>query len=209
MSVDVKGAIILAQNLKVSLIHTATCIEKLGLYYDTVESILKNAKICCKPTDVYFVNNMNKAYDFVLREIDYNDCLMLIRELNKICADDLFTQSGQLRTQNVSIGGTSWVPDIPIESVVCDEIKQINSIADPVEKALEYFCYLTRAQLFIDGNKRVAQLMTNKVLIESGVGVLSIPPYAMAELKRRLIHYYETGDSNELKSLLREYIERV
>jgi prophage maintenance system killer protein len=34
-------------------------------------------------------------------------------------------------------------------------------------RALKYFCYIARTQMFIDGNKRVAQLMVTKVVGET------------------------------------------
>lgn len=39
----------------------------------------------------------------------------------------------------------------------------IDTMAEIEDKALKYFCYIARTQMFIDGNKRVAQLMANKV----------------------------------------------
>ena len=72
-----------------------------------------------------------------------------------------------------------------------------------MERALSYFCYITRTQLFIDGNKRVAQLMANKILIENGVGILSIPVDNVGEFKRLLIESYETGNSGSIKDFLK------
>ena len=68
--------------------------------------------------------------------------------------------------------------------------------------ALDMFCYLCRAQLFYDGNKRLAQLVANKVLIAGGVGVLRVPDEAQKEFLQKLIAYYESGDASELKELL-------
>ena len=56
---------------------------------------------------------------------------------------------------------------MPIEEVIVDRLHDIDEINDIEERALKYFCYVARSQIFIDGNKRVAQLIANKVLIDS------------------------------------------
>lgn len=62
--------------------------------------------------------------------------------------------------------------------------------------------------MFINGNKRVAQLMANKVLIENGVGVFRIPAEnnnnKLNIFKELLIGYYETGDYCKLMKFMRE-----
>lgn len=72
------------------------------------------------------------------------------------------------------------------------------------------FCYFSRSQLFWDGNKRMAQLMANKALIESGVGILSIPVERNKEFFMKLVKYYESNNASELCMFLsRECIQKV
>lgn len=42
------------------------------------------------------------------------------------------------------------------------------------EKALDYMLFLVKNQLFNDGNKRIAMMIANKVLITHGCGILSV-----------------------------------
>lgn len=146
---------------------------------------------------------MRDAWRFLLDNLDYNNCWMLLREFNNIAGRDLIYTCGILRRHDVSIGGTSWKPSIPVEADVYAAIKELNAIEDDIERALSYFCYIARTQLFIDGNKRVAQLMANKILIESGIGILAIPVDDVAEFKRLLIEFYETGNSDSIKDFLK------
>lgn len=88
-----------------------------------------------------------------------------------------------------------------------ESIEKLEGFICPVEKALGYFCFIAKAQMFINGNKRIAQLMTNKVLIENGVGVFRISAENEGKLnifKELLIGYYETGDYCKLMKLMRE-----
>ena len=89
-----------------------------------------------------------------------------------------------------------------------DSIKQIEQIDDIELRALKYFCYITRTQMFIDGNKRVAQLMANKVLIENDIGIFQIPIEKLEEFKGMLIEFYETGDEVKIIEFMKEYCIR-
>lgn len=64
--------------------------------------------------------------------------------------------------------------------------------------------------MFIDGNKRVAQLMANKVLIENNVGIFQIPIEKLEEFRGLLIDFYETGNDKKIIGFMKEYcIRRV
>ena len=62
--------------------------------------------------------------------------------------------------------------------------------------------------MFIDGNKRVAQLMTNKVLIEHNIGIFQIPIEKLEEFKGMLIEYYETGEDTKIIGFMKAYCIR-
>ena len=206
----VKLCIDLAKREMVNSIYTSANIEGLGTTYPNTEAILKNLPVTTKRDEVLFILNMRDAWQFLLGNLDYTNCLMLLREFNKISMRDLLFNSGVIRVSSVTIGGTKWVPELPIESVVCDDIVKMNKIEDAESKALVYFCYLCRAQLFYDGNKRVAQLTANKILIENGIGILRIPVEFNDKFFKLLIDYYESGDARKLMTFLKTYcIQRV
>ena len=56
-----------------------------------------------------------------------------------------------------------------------------------------------RRQMFIDGNKRVAMLFANKIMIDNGCGIITIANDLQAVFYEKLIKFYETGDNTELK----------
>lgn len=204
------AAVEMAERLIVDSIWKSANLEGLGTTFPSTEMILDNIPVKTSREEVLFIINMKQAWNFLLSNVDYSNSLAFIRELNKLCGNNLFYGAGDLRTINVSIGGTSWVPSIPVHGDIYSAINQIELIEDPIERALEYFCFLSRSQLFIDGNKRVAQLMANKVLIEKNVGVFQIGIDLIEEFKLSLIDFYETNNSTEIKSLMRSHcIQRV
>ena len=55
----------------------------------------------------------------------------------------------------VTIGGTSYVPPLPIETVVKEAIdKIVSEDADDVDIAIRLCLYCMKTQIFNDGNKR-------------------------------------------------------
>lgn len=156
-----KGAIDLAKRSLVDSIYTSCKVEGLSTTFPDTQNIL-----------------------------DYPINLMYIRELNKICGNRLIYGSGELRTSNVRIGGSSYIPQIPTQEEVIRKLNELNTMTDPIERAVKTFCYLAKAQLFIDGNKRLAQLVANKILISEGIGILQI------------------NDADRLKDFLKECIIR-
>lgn len=205
-----QNAIWLAKRMLIDSIYRSAGVEGLGLTFPDTVCIIENAPVNVKPSDVLFVLNMRDAWRFLLENIDYKNDLMFIREINKICGDKLIYGCGVLRTSEVRISGCKYIPPIPDHGAVVSYLKNIDLIEDPVQKALVMFCYLAKSQLFIDGNKRVAQLMANKVLIENGIGILSIPQENKIDFVKSLVKYYDTNNAKDLCMFLSRYcIEKV
>lgn len=193
----------------VDIIYRATVVEGLGTTYLKTERILENLPVNTTREEMCFVLNMKHAYEFVFDTITEPIDIMYIRELHKILGESLIYDCGALRTYNVSIGGTQWKPELPNYDNVKDCLLKISNLTNPEAKAIAYFCYATRSQLFSDGNKRLAQLLANKVLIENGIGIFKIP-YEEDTWRTLLVKYYETNDAYSLCEYLNnKCIERI
>ena len=201
-------AIEMAKRMLVDSIWKSANLEGLGTTFPKTEAILANAPTTTKTEEVLFVINMKRAWQFLLDNLEYSNCIMLLREFDKIVGELLFSYAGEIRTIPVQIGGTSWEPEMPHTGIIMDTIKEIEQIDDIELKALKYFCYIARTQMFIDGNKRVAQLMANKVLIENNVGIFQIPIEKLEEFKGILIDFYETGNDVKIIGFMKEYCIR-
>jgi prophage maintenance system killer protein len=114
-----------------------------------------------------------------------------------------------LRNGSVGVGGTDYVPPIPQKNEVEKIIDDINKIPDASERAIEYFCFAVRAQLFWDGNKRTSTIISCKILIEAGQGVLTIGKANALSFNEALLHFYETEDKEPLKECLRKCIRTL
>lgn len=111
---------------------------------------------------------------------------------------------GKLRTGNVGISGTDYEPPTPNKEKTIKELENILSTPDvsATDKALEAFVWGARGQFFWDGNKRTSLMLTNKILVSSGSGIMTITDKYMEQFNTLLLNYYNTGESEELKQFL-------
>lgn len=49
------------------------------------------------------------------------------------------------------------------------------SILNELDRFISLFCWIQRSQMFLDGNKRVANLVANKETIRCGQVIIAIP----------------------------------
>lgn len=179
-------------------------VEGLNVTFPQMQEIIQNAELAgVKATDVLFVINMRDAWRFVLETLDEPVNIMYVRQLNSICGHSLTYGCGVERSSDVYITGTTHGPPIPQHSDVVRSLQALREEKDPLRRAILTFAYLAKTQIFIDGNKRVAQLVANQILISSGVGVLRIPDTSVQTFYECLVDYYETG-GNSLLNYLRE-----
>lgn len=198
-------AIEMAKRLLVDSIWKSANLEGLGTTFPKTEAILANAPTETKSEEVLFVINMKRAWQFLLDNLDAPNNLMLLREYNKVVGELLFRNNGEIRNIPVQIGGTSWEPEMPQTAIIISDLDEIEKIDDIIDKALKYFCYVARCQMFIDGNKRVAQLIANKILIENDIGIFQIPIEKLEQFKTLLIKFYENADDTEIINFMKEF----
>ncbi len=165
---------------------------------------------------VYFLNNVNNgkisvddmlklkglkdAWEFVLNSVDEELTVDYIKKIHyQICKGQSIEPLGDFRDCGVGITGTSWRPKLPSECDYEKELDNIKKIENPLEMCITLFCWIQRSQMFKDGNKRVANLVTNKEMIRLGQGILSVPVEKIGEYFSVLIKFYETNDYTEIK----------
>lgn len=151
---------------------------------------------------------MKRAWYLLFDNVDYPNNISFLRELNKVCMNGLYMNGLSFDVINIpmvpmAIGGTTRTSDLPNDLLIIEKLKEIESMQDRLEAALEMFCFIARSQMFLDGNKRVAQLMCNKIMMESDTGIFSIPYDQINRFKELLVNYYETNNSDEIKVFFR------
>ncbi len=155
--------------------------------------------------DIQAILNMRDAWKYLLSTIDEPLTLDYICKLNEYIARNEALAWGVLRNGTVGISGTDYMPPKPVREQVADELNQIlTSDTTATEKALSAFLWGARGQFFWDGNKRTSMTVANKILIQSGAGILTITDAHMERFNELLLAFYNTGDGEQLKVFLYE-----
>lgn len=203
-------AVAMAKRLLVDSIWKSANLEGFQTTFPTTAAILENAPTNTTRDEVLFIVNMKRAWQFLLDNLDARNDIMLLRQYNQIVGEMLFQYAGEIRTFDVRIGGTEWRPQMPNIEEIVDRINEINEIKNIELKALKFFGFVARTQMFIDGNKRVAQLIANKILIENNIGIFQIPISKLETFRELLVSFYETGDDTQITAFMgTNCIERV
>ncbi len=196
--------VFIAKRNIVDYIWKSANLEGIGVTYPETQVIYDNGIVNgLKVDDIIAINNLKYAWNFILENEDINYDYNVLCYIHKLVADKLVpsTVLGRIRTTPVNIGGTTWKPSFPIESKIKEELEEIlnGEYESKTELAIVCMLYVMRKQMFIDGNKRVAMLFANKVMIDNGCGIISISQELQSLFYEKLIKYYETGEMDELK----------
>lgn len=197
----------LARRNMVDSIYKQAMLEGVATTYSDTETIVNGGKVSNMTTvDIEKVVNLKRAWEFILSTgvITYPTNYAVLCQINSIVEDGFSVVAGKLRSVPVTIGGSKYIPPMPLEVVVKEELNElINSDKDDVEKTIDLLLYVMKKQLFLDGNKRTAVIFANHYLISHGKGIIVIPAELVPEFKKHLINYYE-GVNQEIRQFLFE-----
>lgn len=207
LSEEVEQNIDFAKRNLVDTIYKQAILEGVATTFANTESIIEGGKVNNMTSeDILKIVNLKHAWEFILNKnvILSNTDFALLCEINKMVEEGFYYTAGKVRNVPVTIGGTTWKPDLPIESIIKEELEEIfNKKLDEVAKAIELLLYTMKKQVFIDGNKRTSVIFSNHYLISKGKGIIVIPADLTEEFKNLLIPYYEGKDEIKIKKFIR------
>lgn len=205
---NVERNIDFAKRHLVDTIYKQAILEGVATTFADTENIIEGGKVNnMSSEDVLKIINLKHAWEFILnKNVILSDTnFALLCQINKMVEEGFYYTAGKIRSVPVMIGGTNWTPNLPIESVIREEIEEIfNHKTDDVEIAMELLLYTMKKQIFIDGNKRTAVIYANHYLISKGKGIIVIPAELTGEFKDLLIPYYEGKDEKNIKKFIKE-----
>lgn len=191
-----------------TLIYDQAVLEGISTTFPQTEAILENGIVNgVRAQDVQKILNLKHAWEFILDKdvlsspSDYYILCYIAGMVN----EGFYTNGGMIRSVPVTIGGTSYVPPLPLEIDVKDSIRTILSNNESVvDKAILIALYCMKTQIFIDGNKRAAIIFANHYMIRNGEGMLVVPESQVEEFKALLLAYYEGEDIARIRHFFRE-----
>jgi len=201
----IKENIFMAKKLLAELIYNSAYIEGCNVTFPQTQTIIDGAVVSgVSVDDIQTVINLRDAWKYLLQSFDEPLTVSYICKMNEHISRNESLEWGVLRTGKVGVamGGEDYLPPIPIEKEVEKKLEEKNAITDVKKRAINYFAYGCRQQLFWDGNKRTSTLIANKILIEGGGGLLSISKENAQEFNDSLLLYYKTEEIGNLEKCL-------
>lgn len=199
-------------NMK-SNIYDQAILEGVATTFPQTEDIIENGNVSgMTATDVQKILNLKHAWEFVLDKdvISYPTDYSILCHIAKLVNEGFYHDGGRIRGVPVTIGGTKYVPPMPIESIVKESIESIlQETASAEEKAIHLCLYCMRTQVFNDGNKRASVIFANHYLISQGGGMLIISEKEVPAFKKLLVSYYEDTDNGEMMRFMKEKCVRT
>lgn len=202
---NVKLNVDFARKYLVDSIYKQSILEGVATTYSDTETLVNEGKVKnMNSLDVQKIINLKHAWEFIL-DYDVESCqtnYALLCQINALVEEGMSSTAGRIRSVPVSIGGSTYLPPLPLESQIKDDILSIICSDENVQrKAAKLIAYTMKSQIFIDGNKRSAIIFGNHYLISHGYGLMVVPVNKISKYKKLLIKYYE-GKSNDIIDFL-------
>ena len=182
-------------------------MENRKVTFPQVQTILNGINVPnVQLDDIQAILNMRDAWKFLLNTVSEEVTFEYWCKLNEYIARNEALEWGKLRTGTVGILGTNYEPPVPEKKKVVNELNDIlnDTNISATDKALKTFIWGTRGQFFWDGNKRTSLLLSNKILLSAGAGIMTITDKYMEQFNFLLLNYYNTGVAEKLKQFLYE-----
>lgn len=194
-------------NMKAN-IYDQAILEGVATTFPQTEDIIDNGKVKgMTATDVQKILNLKHAWEFVLDKdvIQCDSNYHVLCHIAKLVNEGFYDDGGRIRGVPVTIGGTSYIPPLPIETIVLENIlEMVQAQEKSIDIAIKLCLYCMKAQIFNDGNKRAAVIYANHYLISKGEGLIVIPEKEVPKFKRLLVAYYEGLDNKEAFAFMKE-----
>ncbi|MGP1414136.1 MAG: hypothetical protein ACTTID_03485 [Bacillales bacterium] len=134
-------------NMK-TIIYDQAILEGVSTTFPDTESIIDNGKVNnMKVDDVQKIINLKHAWEFILDKdvILSPSNYYLSSYIAKIVNEGFYQDGERIRVVPVTIGGSLYIPPIPIESNIKDDIDNIiNSNIDKIDIAIELILYVMK-----------------------------------------------------------------
>ena len=191
-----------------SLIYDQAVLEGVSTTFPQTETILENGKVNgVTPSDIQKIVNLKHAWEFILDKdvIAAKSDYYLLCHIAKLVNEGFYEYGGRIRSVPVTIGGTSYIPPMPQELEVKEQIQSLSlEQEDEIDIAIDLCLYCMKTQIFNDGNKRASIIFANHYLIGRGQGLIVIPQADVNEFRTLLVAYYKGRDEILIKNFMRD-----
>lgn len=198
----------LARRYLVDSVFKQAMLEGIATTYSDIETIINGGKVKdMTVSDINKVINLKRAWEFIMSVdlANYPTNYAVLCQINQIVQDGFSLTAGKIRSVPVVIGGSTYIPPIPFEDQIKQELNDLLNNEEGIDLAIDLVLYVMKRQLFLDGNKRTAVIFSNHYLISHALGLLVVPADKVDEYKKVLVSYYEDESKKpEIVAFLKE-----
>ena len=208
-----KESVYLLKKNIVELVYNAGKFEGLNTTLLQTEEIIKyNRANNVAVDDVLTVVNLKRGFEMLLNDVQ-EPLLETSKRINRTVAAEDALFPAEIRTGGIEVSTIQgrYISPMLTEDEVQNKYDEImNRYISETEKALRLFLFISKNQIFWDGNKRTALLTANQIMFSQGLGLLSIPETVFERFNELLSMYYNSNQfSDESKILSFMYDECV
>lgn len=184
-------------------IYNSARLEGINTTYPDTQTILEGVNVpTLKLDEINCILNLRDAWNYTLTNIDAEVNLDFICKVNSFVSRNESLEWGVLRNGKVGINGVDYIPEIPNEKDIINNIENILKEKSTTLKSINLMLYLMRSQVFWDGNKRTSMIVANKILIQNGCGIITVKEEYIGEFNTLLTEYYNTGNKDKITKFL-------
>jgi len=152
--------------------------------------------------------NHKDALDFIVAHPDYMEHLTIahIEDIHSLLIKELGVDRN-IRTRRIGITGTNYRPidnEFQIREALQQTCDLVNARSNIFEKALFVLVLLSYIQAFNDGNKRIARITSNAILIANGYCPISFRTVDSVDYKKAMLLFYEQNNISAFKQIFIE-----
>lgn len=174
------------------------------------ERLLKEKQTAAGKTkeEAIMLLNHKDALDFIVANPDYLQHLTIsrIEDIHNLLIKELGVDRN-IRTRRVGITGTNYRPidnEFQIREALQQTCDLVNARDNVFEKALYILTLLSYIQAFNDGNKRVARITSNAILIANRYCPVSFRTVDSIDYKKAMLLFYEQNNISAFKQIFIE-----
>lgn len=174
------------------------------------EKLLKEKKTASGKTkeEAIMLLNHKDALDFIVAHPDYLEHLTIshIEDIHSLLVKELNVERN-IRTRRVGITGTNYRPidnEFQIREALQQTCDLVNSRENVFEKALFVLVLLSYIQAFNDGNKRIARITSNAILVANDYCPISFRTVDSIDYKKAMLLFYEQNNISAFKQIFIE-----
>ncbi len=205
-NMSLEDNIFFAKRKLVDNIYKSANLEGIAVTFADTYAFMNNVNTGnISVDDMLKLKGLKDGWEYVINYVNEELTIDFIKKIHfEVCKGQNIYPLGEFRDKGVGITGTSWRPKLPSECDYDEELKEILNNKNKLERCIDLFCWIQRSQMFLDGNKRVANLIANKEMIKNGQGIIAVPVEEIGNYLTKLIEYYESGDNTNLKQWIYE-----